>query len=211
MWVLSVTVAAGMVMAFLIGWFTAKSSESEQRYRLELAENRAVTQKNAAVEALDRESSRREELERANNRLVSELAALATRPPTVIDQGPTIRAIADAISQIAYPGGVAGTGEDDTPVDQRSLSYSRVMPSTTLTEEQQWFPDVEMDSWLEGMDGFPTKGGWVNRSTNSQAPLPDGQHPVHRLLDNGSVERMDGQPMFRAGDGQAATPPGGVE
>lgn len=180
-----------------IGWCIAKYSDSQLAYRLKTAEERRLVLE-----------LRADTLSTLNNRLVSELAGIATRPPPVIDPTPSIRAIGEAIAS-AY--GPPPTPTPATPEYERSPDYSRLMPSTTTTPDQQWFPDVEMDDWLENMQGFPTKGGWVNRSTNSQEPPPEGQTPVHRLLANGSVERTDSQPMFRAGDGQAVTPPGGVE
>lgn len=191
-----------------IGWSIARNFTAESLHRLELSEQRAISAKVSALEGEYREKSRREEVESLNNRLVSEMAGLATRPPHVIDPSNTIRAIAEAITS-AY--GSPSPGDPTTPEYERTPDFSRLQPLTTTTPDQQWFPDVEMDEWLENTQGYPTRGGWVNRSTNSQVPLPDGQHPVHRLLDDGSVERMDSQPMFRAGDGQAVTPPGGIE
>lgn len=192
----------------LIGWCIAKYQDSSEVSRRFLEVQRLTMQKSQAETARDAEIQRCRELERVNSRLVSELAGIATRPPTVIDPAPMIRAMGEAIAS-AY-----GSPSQDTPTTpdhERTIDFSKVMPAATTTDDTQWFPDVEMDGWLENMEGFPTKGGWVNRSTTSQAPPPDGQLPVHRLLENGNVTRVDGQPMFRAGDGQAATPPGGVE
>lgn len=206
--VILVVGVVGIVAGIGIGWVIAEKFTVESLHRLELSEQRAVSAKSLALDEAYRERSRREEVETLNNRLVSEMAGLATRPPHVIDPSPTIRAIAEAITS-AY--GSPAVPDPTTPEYERTPDFSKLQPATTTTPDQQWFPDVEMDEWLENTQGYPTRGGWVNRSTNSQEPLPDGQLPVHRLLDDGSVERMDSQPMFRAGDGQAVTPPGGIE
>lgn len=202
----SVTLVVVGVLCGGIGWCIAKYQGSGEVYRLISAEARAVDQKNGAVAERDAEITRRREVEALNNRLVAELAGIAARPPHVIDQAPMIRAIGEAIAS-AY--GSPATTDNTIPEYERTIDFSKVVPESTT--ETQWFPDVEMDQWLEAVDGFPTTGGWVNRSTNFQTPAPDGQEPVHRLLENGSVTRVDGQPMFRAGDGSRVSPPGGVE
>lgn len=203
----AVTLVVVAVCSSGIGWCLAKYRDSRAINRLEYGEMGAVAAKNRTMADLEREIARNQELERQNNRLVAELTAIAVRPPHVIDQAPMIRAIGEAIASAYGP----PPTPSDTPPEQRTLDYSKIVPATTQAENRQWFPDVEMDQWLENLDGYPTTGGWVNHQTNSLVPLPDGQEPVHRLLDDGRVVRTDAQPMFRAGDGQVATPPGGLE
>lgn len=160
------------------------------------------------IEELERE---RDELTQERERtwyekgvLLEKMVELAQKPPVVIpspDPAPLIAAISEAITAVYAPGPA-----ESAPTLPRETENPAVDPTTT-----QWFPDQEFDEWLSHTEGYPTKGGWVNPQTNSQANLPDGQRPVHGLREDGTLMRLDGQPMFRAGDGQVVGPEGGIE
>lgn len=176
--ILLLTFVSGAIVGWLVGNFLQETREKD------------------VLRELEREKGK-------NDLLIQELAKKHAPPPPLpppIDPAPLVRAIGEAITSVYNPPQPAVTvTETVTPIP----SITPSTPSSTLA----FFPDVEMDEWLRSQEGFPTHGGWINPDTNGQTPPIDGQSPVHRVVD-GKVKRLDGQPLFRAGEGQTSLPTG---
>lgn len=206
--VISVVAALSSLITTLWAGRTRDSAERLRReagvLRIEVARYETSQLRNQSdLDSMRRnmeyEQALNESLRKSNDFLASKLTELASLPPKVIDVAPIVHAIGETLS-LTLNGPAFGPAERDTQAKQ--TSQDKVNP---LDESQMWLPDVEMDEWLQTQTGFPTRGGWVNRETNASLPPLNGQTPVHGITETGKIERLDGQPMFRQGEG--ANPP----
>jgi hypothetical protein len=206
--VIAVVIVIGLIIA--LGWAIDKLREERNRVawlknrqgnriaELERAYNDEKVGRLAAQEAYTG-------LLRQNEVLTERLIEIAARPPHQIDPTPII----DSLRRVFVPDPI---DDSNTNPNSRSpiLSTDLITAANPTHDSDKIFlPDVEMDEWIADQ-GFPTRGGWINKETNSQTLPPDGTTPVHAVVD-GRLTRVDGQPMFRAGDGLKQTPEGGLE
>ncbi len=187
MTVISVIVIGGLVVlsfviGAVIGWLVGNSLQQ--------------TREKVVLKELEREKGK-------NGALIEELARNRTPPPQPIDPAPLIRAIGEAITSVYNPSTPAVVTSNTILPTPSLTPPPDPSPSSTLS----FFPDVEMDEWLRSQPGFPVHGGWINNETNAQTPPIDGQSPSHRVI-NGKVHRLDGQPLFQAGEGITNLPTG---
>lgn len=143
---------------------------------------------------------------RQQEQLLDRFTLLASREPQTIDPTPII----DSLRRVFVPDvdPEQETKQETKRVDLIAAANGQQPPASEVN--QVFLPDVEFDEWIN-QNGMPTKGGWVNKETNSLLNPMDGQTPVHKVTQDGRLTRLDGQPMFRAGDGQQQTPDGGLE
>lgn len=152
----------------------------------------------------------RGERERELRTLLSSLAEQVAKPPVIVPSAPVPPApdLAAMVKEMgeAFAKNLAGYGQpaySPPTVEEMMAGVSR--PFT----RRQFIPDVEQDPFMfadldPSMVGetVPVRGGWFS---TPHGPAPNGYAPT----DDGSVQRTDGQEMFRSGEG--APPPAGGE